>query len=285
MAEGVRGFGDRLSEKIASASPLCVGIDPSSALLSAWGLGDDVRGLEQMARTAVHAAADVAAAIKPQVAFFERHGSRGIGVLESVITDAREAGLLVVADAKRGDIDSTMTAYGEAWLADGSPLCVDALTVTAYLGIDAMAPVFELCRSTGRGLFAVVASSNPEGRGLQRATMADGRSVEETLLAALGAANARDRAEDSTCGPFGAVVGATREAGALDLASLGGPFLVPGVGAQGATPNDVAALFSGCAPKTVLVNASRSILAQGPDASSVAAAAASLASELATSLG
>jgi len=238
-----------------------------------------------MARTAVHAAADVAAAIKPQVAFFERHGSRGIGVLESVITDAREAGLLVVADAKRGDIDSTMAAYGEAWLADGSPLCVDALTVTAYLGIDAMAPVFELCRSTGRGLFGVVASSNPEGRGLQRATMADGRSVEETLLAALGAANARDRAEDSTCGPFGAVVGATREAGALDLASLGGPFLVPGVGAQGATPNDVAALFSGCAPKTVLVNASRSILAQGPDASSVASAAASLASELATSLG
>ena len=281
----VESFGDRLCERVAATSPLCVGLDPSSSLLEKWGLADSANGVEAMARTTLEAVANEAAAVKPQVAYFERHGSAGIAALERVIAEARSLGLLVVADAKRGDIDATMTAYGEAWLAEGSPLAADALTVTAYLGLGAMAEVFALARATGRGLFCVVASSNPEGRLLQEAITLPGESVEASLLGELAAENQRQREDGARVGSFGAVVGATRTAGSLPLASLGGPFLVPGVGAQGATPKDVGALFRGMSPHSVLVNASRSILAQGPGGAAVQRAAAELAEELRSVLG
>ena len=277
-------FGARLLARVAVTSPLCVGLDPSAGLLAKWGLEDSAEGVEAMSRTTLEAVAEVAAAVKPQVAYFERHGSQGIAALERVIAEARSAGLLVVADAKRGDIDATMAAYGEAWLADSSPLAADALTVTAYLGLGAMSQVAELARATGRGLFCVVASSNPEGRGLQEATTATGRRVEEQLLEELAAWNAAEVNEGAAVGSFGAVVGATRTAGTLALGSLNGPYLVPGVGAQGATAKDVGALFSQVAPHSVLVNASRSILAEGPDAGAVRRAASALGGELSDAL-
>jgi orotidine-5'-phosphate decarboxylase len=281
MAEG---FGDRLVARVAERSPLCVGLDPSSGLLGRWGLADDPGGVEAICATTIEAVAAVAAAVKPQVAYFERHGSAGIAVLERVLAMARAAGLLVVADAKRGDIDATMAAYGEAWLSEGSPLAADAMTVTPYLGLGAMAEVFELAARTGRGLFCVVASSNPEGRMLQEATTAEGPSVEEHLLGELARANRSALGGDGGLGPFGAVVGATRQAGSLDLGSLGGPFLVPGVGAQGATPDDVGALFAGVPAHSVLVNASRSILGAGPGATEIERAARQLADQLRQSL-
>ena len=281
----VESFGDRLCERVAATSPLCVGLDPSSSLLKTWELEDSATGVEAMARTTLEAVAETAAAIKPQVAYFERHGSAGIAALERVIAEARSVGLLVVADAKRGDIDATMTAYGEAWLAEGSPLAADALTVTAYLGLGAMTEVFALARSTGRGVFCVVASSNPEGRLLQEARTHSGRSVEANLLAELAAANQHQIGEGARLGSFGAVVGATRTAGTLPLGDLGGPYLVPGVGAQGATPNDVGELFSGVASHSVLVNASRSILAEGPGVDDLRRAAAALGAELRVALG
>jgi orotidine-5'-phosphate decarboxylase len=280
------GFGERLAASIETTTPLCVGIDPSASLLSSWGLADDATGLEVMGRRVVEAVVSTAAAVKPQVAFFERHGAAGYVALERIVTDAREAGLVVIADAKRGDIDSTMSAYADAWLGPGSPLEVDAVTTTAYLGIGAMGTLVELARSGAKGIFVVVASSNPEGRTLQRAQTETGRRVEEELLAELAGLNDAELAETKAAtGSFGAVVGATRTAGELDLASLHGPFLVPGVGAQGATPDDVAAIFAGCRPGTVLVNASRSVLGSGPTHEGLRSAARQLGDELAVALG
>ena len=279
------GFGDRLAAQVAATSPLCAGLDPSAALLERWGLPDGPHGLEVMGRALIEAVGGVAAAIKPQVAFFERHGAAGIAALELVIEEAHRAGLMVVADAKRGDIDSTMAAYGSAWLDASSSLCVDALTVVAYLGLGAMEAVVEQATLAGRGLFVVVASSNPEGRSIQEAVTAGGDSVEASLLSELARRNG-DEIEQlgRSVGSLGAVVGATRQAGRLDLPSLNGPFLVPGVGAQGATPRDVGELFEGCMPGTVLVNASRSILAAGPSVSALATAASELAGELTRSV-
>jgi len=277
-------FGDRLAARIEATSPLCVGLDPSATLLAAWGLDDEPAGLEAMGEAVIAAVASHAAALKPQVAFFERHGAAGLAALERLLAAASAAGLLVVADAKRGDIDSTMAAYGDAWLRDSSPLRADALTVTAYLGLGAMAAVFEQARAGGRGIFCVVASSNPEGRRLQEATTSAGTSVEAALLAELAAGNAAERAQGARLGSLGAVVGATRSAEGLDLASLGGPYLVPGVGAQGAGPEDVGRLFAGVAASSVLVNASRSILAAGPSEPALGEAAAALGEQLATAL-
>jgi orotidine-5'-phosphate decarboxylase len=279
------GFGDRLVGAIATTSPLCVGVDPSSALLAAWGLEDSAAGVSQLSMTVLEAVSDVAAAIKPQVAFFERHGSAGLAALEGLLAEARGLGVLVVADAKRGDIDSTMAAYGDAWLRDESPLAADALTITAYLGFGAMAAVVDQARRSGRGLFCVVASSNPEGRSLQEANTASGLSVEASLLAELAASNASELVAGAGLGSLGAVVGATRSVGNLDLASLRGPYLVPGVGAQGATAHDVGRLFEGVTPNSVLVNASRSILAAGPSIAGLRSAARALADELRAALG
>ena len=282
MAES---FGDRLRRRVEQTSPLCVGLDPSSGLLERWGLPDSPAGIAAMADAVLAAVAPAAAAIKPQVAFFERHGAAGFAVLEEVLAAGRDQGLLVIADAKRGDIDSTMAAYGQAWLSEESPLKADALTVTGYLGIGAMQEVLELAAATGRGLFCVVASSNREGRTLQEATIPTGASVESMLLNQLAHANEWERAcSGATLGPYGAVVGATRTAGSLALESLGGPFLVPGVGAQGATPADVGALFAGVPRGSVLVNASRSILATGPDRGALRAAAEELGGQLAEAL-
>ncbi|HLK45572.1 MAG TPA: orotidine-5'-phosphate decarboxylase, partial [Acidimicrobiales bacterium] len=182
-------FFDRLSSAVARVGPLCVGLDPSSALLEAWGLDDDAKGAEHLARTVLEAVAPVAAVVKPQVAFYERFGSAGYAVLERVLASASELGLVVIGDAKRGDIPSTTAGYAQAWLADASPLAVDAVTLSAYLGSAALGPAFELAHATGRGVFVVVASSNDEGRGIQTAAVPTGATVETTLLAELDAAS------------------------------------------------------------------------------------------------
>jgi orotidine-5'-phosphate decarboxylase len=286
MAEPTTPFGQRLSEAIIATSPLCVGIDPSKALLEAWGLDDAPSGLERLGRCVIEAVAGRVPAIKPQIAYFERHGAQGYEALERVLADARAARLLVVADVKRGDIDSTMEAYGEAWLGDESPLVADAMTVTTYLGFQAMAAVVDRAQASGRGLFVVVASSNPEGRALQTATLASGQRVEAGLLEELGRINSTEVARSGAAlGSIGAVVGATRTAGELELSSLGGPFLVPGLGAQGANASDVGRLFRRCRSSSVLVNASRSILGAGPSKEKLARAAGELGAELREALG
>ncbi|WP_236239085.1 orotidine-5'-phosphate decarboxylase [Streptomyces sp. CC228A] len=268
-------FGARLRRAMDERGPLCVGIDPHASLLSAWGLTDDVRGLTAFTRTVVEALAGTVAVFKPQSAFFERFGSRGVAVLEQAVTELREAGALVVMDAKRGDIGSTMAAYAETYLREDSPLFSDALTVSPYLGYGSLAPAVDLARESGAGLFVLALTSNPEGAEVQRAVRADGRTVAATMLAHLAAENAGE----APMGSFGAVVGATLG----DLSSfeldVNGPLLAPGIGAQGATPADLPAVF-GAAVRNVVPNVSRAVLGRGPDPASLRDAAQRYADEV-----
>ena len=256
-----QSFGDRLQERIRALGPLCVGIDPSARLLTSWERGDDVSGLEFAALATLEAVSDVAVAVKPQVGYFERFGSAGYVVLERVIAEATDRGLLVIADAKRGDIYSTNAGYADAWLSDRSPLAVDALTVSPYLGFGAMTPFFERAVASSRGVFVVVASTNEEGRVLQTATTASNDLVEDYLLQSIAEFNE----QSESLGALGAVVGATRDLPRTDLAALRGPILAPGAGAQGANAEQVGRLFARCTPGTVLVNVARAIGDAGPD--------------------
>jgi orotidine-5'-phosphate decarboxylase len=254
-------FGARLHDRIRELGPLCAGIDPSRELLSRWDRPDTIESLEFFAMTVLEAVTGVVAAIKPQVAFFERFGSLGFRVLERLVVEARDADVLVIADAKRGDFSLTNEAYAQAWLSEESPFAVDALTVSPYLGVAALAPFFNAASENGRGVFVLAATSNPEGRILQRARTEDHERIEDMVLREVASLNHRDEG----LGSFGVVLGATRDAPEFDLDTLAGPYLVPGVGAQGADANDVARLFSRSESPTVLVSVSRDILSTGPE--------------------
>jgi orotidine-5'-phosphate decarboxylase len=265
-------FGARLARAFRERGHLCVGIDPHRSLLDAWGLADDARGLEEFGLRVVEATAGRAGIVKPQVAFFERHGSAGYAALERVLAAARDAGLLVIADAKRGDIGSTVDAYGAAWLAPDSPLRADAVTLTAYTGVGSLDGVRAAAEAWGAGVFVLAATSNPEARDLQRAVLpADGsgdaaRTVARGIQDAAVAANGPLDDPRADPGSFGLVIGATVDAAdaGLDLAQLPRtPILAPGFGHQGALLGDVRKLF-GPAAGVVIASASRSILQAGP---------------------
>lgn len=260
-------FGRRLAAAMHSRGPLCVGIDPHPELLRAWGLPINAVGVESFARTVVAAVGDRVAAVKPQSAFFEEFGSAGIAALERVLADARAAGTLVVLDAKRGDIGSTMTAYARAYLADDAPLAADAVTLSPYLGFDSLAPALELAERTGRGVFVLALTSNPEGSQVQHARDADGRQVAQRIA---DAAADRNRGQ-IPLGSVGLVVGATIGRTGVDLTRVNGPLLAPGLGAQGATVADLRTVF-GTELAGVLPTSSRDILRAGPSAAGLRAA-------------
>jgi len=271
-------FGARLAAAMDAWGPLCVGIDPHPALLAAWGLPDDVRGLRDFARRVLDAVGGRVAAVKPQSALFERHGSAGVAVLEEIVAAGRQTGTLVIVDAKRGDIGSTMAAYADAYLRDGSPLAGDALTVSPYLGFGSLAPAFDVARASGRGLFVLALTSNPEGASVQHAVPDGGpRSVAGAIAEAAGERNAAELAgAGGVLGSIGLVVGATiGDAVArlgIDLAAVRGPLLAPGVGAQGAGAAELTAVF-GPARRAVLASSSRGVLAAGPDVAGLRSAA------------
>lgn len=259
-------FRDRLGAAIAAHGHLCVGIDPHADLLRAWGLEDSAAGARELGLRVVAASTGIASAVKPQAAFFERHGAAGAAALADVLAAARAAGLFVLADAKRGDIGTTMDAYGEGWLTPGADLEADAVTVSPYLGVGALTPAFARADAAGKGLFVLAATSNPEAAPLQGALLPDGRSVARAVVD-----DVRGRGQ-------GVVIGATGALGdvGLDPAELVGmPILAPGYGAQGARLADGPARF-GAAADLVLASASRSILLAGPDgvADAIAAHAA-----------
>ena len=305
------GFRARVIAAVDQIGPLCAGIDPSSDLLARWGLPDNASGLREFSARCLEAFGGVAPVLKYQVAFFERHGAEGIKVLEEVIGSARTSGSIVIADAKRGDIGSTAAAYAEAWLDQSSPLCSDAVTAVPYMGLGALAPMFDRALSMGGGVIVVVRSSNPEGRWLQTARVAGvapaagegsragaepdrrssaepdhGRSgagahaVEDALLASIAELN---RAS-AGAGHVGAVVGATLAPSEFPLASLGGIVLSPGFGVQGGTASHLARLFGGCPPGTVLANVSRSLLDAGPDIAPLRARAIDMRDEITAAL-
>ena len=192
------------------------------------------------------------------------------------------AGLIVIADAKRGDIDSTSEAYADAWLGEASPLAADAVTAHPYLGLGALAPLVRLGAANGRGVLVVARSSNPEGRGLQQATTSRGVGVEDMLLAEIAELNG---SPEVPAGTVGAVIGATLKPSAFALSQLGGVILAPGLGAQGAGPTDVATRFAGCRPGSVLPSSSRGLLNEGPDPAALQRSARSLNRELAAAMG
>ena len=254
----VSRFGSRLRAAMDERGPLCVGIDPHPSLLAAWGLSDDPSGLESFASTCVEALAARVAVLKPQSAFFERHGAAGIAVLERTVAAARSQGCLVLLDAKRGDIGSTMQAYADAYLRPSSALAVDALTVTPYLGFGSLQPVIDTALASGGGVFVVTLTSNPEGASVQGARTG-ARSVSGDILAAVGTLNAGKH----PLGSVGAVVAANLAEVTDDLA-INGPLLAPGLGAQGGTAEGLRRIFAGVLDQ-VLPSTSREVLGAGPD--------------------
>jgi orotidine-5'-phosphate decarboxylase len=273
-------FGNRLHRAVAARGPLCVGIDPHAALLTRWGLSDDVAGLERFARTVVDALADRVAVLKPQSAFFERFGSRGIGILESTIRQSREAGALVLLDVKRGDIGSTMAAYASAYLDPSSSLCSDAITLSPYLGVGSLRPAFDMAAAHGGGVFVLALTSNPEGPTVQHAVTGDGRTVAQAVIDEISQLNAGA----DPLGSVGLVVGATIGDTGHDLSKVNGPLLAPGLGAQGATPAGLRAIF-GESVRNVLPSYSREVLNAGPDVADLRAAAQRAADDCRAALG
>ena len=258
----MEAFGTRLRQALDAKGPLCVGIDPHPELMRAWGLPYDVHGLAQFSRTVVDAVVGRVAVVKPQSAFFERFGSAGIAVLESIIRQLREAGTLVLLDVKRGDIGSTADAYAHAYLDPSSPIYADAITVSPYLGFGSLRPVIDLASEFGSGVFVLALTSNPEGASVQRATGPDGRTVAQTIINEISQLNEGVQ----PLGSFGIVVGATIGDSGHSFANINGPLLAPGIGAQGASAADLRRVF-GSELANVLPSVSREILGAGPTVS------------------
>lgn len=263
----VLDFGSRLAAVFSDRGPLCLGVDPHSFLLQAWGLPDTAAGVRELSLRAVDAAASTIGIVKPQIAFFERHGAAGYAALEDVLAAARSAGLLVIADVKRGDIGSTVAAYGEAWLTPGSSLEADAMTIVAYQGLGSIAEPIELARTHGKGLFVLAATSNPEAPAIQTAHIRQGEFVGRSVAAGIVAGVNELNADSNALGSLGVVVGAT-----VDLDDYGvdtseltrTPILAPGFGEQGAQLDDLSRLYPGLTGN-VVANVGRSVLRHGAD--------------------
>ncbi len=295
MAEPVDSFGARLSAVFDSLGQLCVGIDPHSYLLGEWGLPDSAVGVRDFGLAVVEATAGSAGIVKPQVAFYERHGSAGFAALETVISAARGAGLLVIADAKRGDLGTSVEAYAQAWIAPGAPLEVDAMTISAYQGVGSIAAPMSIAEANGKGLFVLSATSNPEAKALQTARLATGSTVAASIVNDVVGWNRSRTGGAETGSPetspvgrhrvasVGVVLGATVDFGEYDISldALAGspstPVLAPGFGHQGARYSDLRSIYGPAAPNAV-VSASRSILQTGP--SGIAEAIAMHAAEV-----
>ncbi|MBF4593097.1 orotidine-5'-phosphate decarboxylase [Curtobacterium flaccumfaciens] len=266
---GPASFGDRLASAMGERSPLCVGIDPHAATLAAWGLARDEQGLTAFGATLVDAAAGRAAIVKPQVAFFEAAGVAGYRALDATIRRARDAGLLVVADVKRGDIGTTGDDYALAWLDRDGPFAADAMTVSPYLGYGSLRGTIDVARRNGAGVFVLAATSNPEARVLQTAVLAEGPRTGRTVAAGivLDVADDNRSVGDQALGDVGLVLGATLHLDdfGIDADAIGtAPVLAPGFGAQGARIEDLRALY-GARAEQVLVSESRGLLTDGPD--------------------
>jgi orotidine-5'-phosphate decarboxylase len=258
-------FFERLTALATQRGALCVGIDPHEESLALWGLPFTLAALETFSRGMVAHLADTVAVFKPQSAFFEAFGSPGIAVLERVLADINQAGALSILDVKRGDIGSTMSAYARAYLADDSALASDAITLSPYAGLGALQPAIELAAASGRGVFVLARTSNPEGSRLQNSRDATKVSVAQQIVDEAQCVN------DAATSPLvGLVVGATRADIGVDLARFTGWVLAPGIGAQGGRMSELATRF-GAATNRVLPSASREIAAAGNDSQAIRA--------------
>jgi orotidine-5'-phosphate decarboxylase len=264
VTKSMASFAQRFLKLVESRSPFCLGIDPTPQLLKAWNLPHSAEGLERMCEGVVEAAEERLAIVKPQSAFFERFGSRGIEVLEKLIDAFHERGTLVLVDGKRGDIGSTVEAYAQAYLGPESAFRADAITAHAYLGFGALKLLLSHAVDVGAGVFIVVRSSNVEGMPLQTAVLSDGRTVADSLADSITEFN--EHAFGSDIGPIGAVIGATIENDllpTLDRLSRS-LILAPGIGHQGATFDDLRKRFERHADRAI-PSSSRAVLDRGPN--------------------
>ena len=263
-------FGDRLAAKVAeTGSALCVGIDPRGPFPDSVlrGLSDSrsghARAVERYSQGLIEAVAPYCCAIKPQVALFELYGGYGLTALDAVCATAREHGLLIIADAKRGDIASTATAYAEAWIGirpgESAPLA-DAVTVNAYMGPDTVEPFLEVADRHGAGLFILARTSNPGAAELEEQALADGGEVWERVASWIAGWSA-GRTGASGVSSVGAVIGATAPAVVRTARDRmpATPLLLPGVGAQGGRIEDLAPAFERHAAGGLVV-AARSVI-------------------------
>ena len=262
---------ERLRTVTGQRGRLCVGIDPMPSVLDAWGLAHDVDGVERCARGIVEELGERVAVFKPQSAFFEAFGSKGVAVLERVLDDIRDAGALSILDVKRGDIGSSMAGYAAAFLGDDAPERADAITLSPYLGFGSLRPAIDAAVAGGQGLYVLARTSNPEGAPVQLA-----RSGEVTVAQHI-VDEARELNE-SSAHAIGLVVGGTHGDLGIDVGGFNGSILVPGIGAQGGTVESLSATF-GQALRHVLPTASREVIGRGR--SHLHAAAGSLLSAVA----
>jgi len=263
-------FGDRLAEAVErKRSQLIVGLDPVIDLLPVELAGDAHLGRAEAAeafsrfcRGIIDAVSVYAVGVKPQLAFFEALGSDGMRAFEDVCAYARSAGLIVLADAKRGDIGSTSRAYATAYLEprDGQPPLADAMTASPYLGRDSVEPLLAACRREGAGIFCLVKTSNEGVADIQDLALLDGSPLWQHV-ARLVAEWGEDLVGERGLSSVGAVVGATHPRAIGEARKLipRAVLLLPGVGAQGASAADVARAFTS-GPASALVAASRSVL-------------------------
>ena len=263
MSDVGPGFVERFEALRAKRGPFCLGLDPTPALLRAWGLDDDIWGLRRFCERVIDACEQRVAVLKPQSAYFERFGAAGLEVLADIIGSIHALGSLALLDVKRGDIGSTNEAYAEAFLGPDSPMEADAITLNAYGGFAALKPYLDRADATRSGLFVWVRSSNPEGAALQRAQVEPGVGVAAHLADAITAHN-RERVS-AGLGPVGAVVGVTAPDAPEIVARLPASLiLAPGLGAQGGTWETVAERFAEARTRLVPTSA-RGVLGDGPD--------------------
>ncbi|MGO1544887.1 MAG: orotidine-5'-phosphate decarboxylase [Gulosibacter sp.] len=268
-----RPFGERLADTMDRFGHLCVGIDPHTYLLEKWGLPVSAVGAHEFGLRIVEKLAGRVGIVKPQVAFYERFGANGFKVLEDVFAAARDAGLIVIADVKRGDVGSTLEAYSEAWLTPGMPLEADAMTINPYQGFDTFKPPLEMTEKYHKGLFILAATSNPESASVQTARRVrgsqEGRSVAGGIAARTALWN-REHSVGRSKGSVGVVIGATVDLELLDIdvddlaTEPDTPILAPGFGFQGADFADARQIF-GKSAENVIVTSSRGMLEEGLD--------------------
>jgi orotidine-5'-phosphate decarboxylase len=261
-------FGSKLQTAFSSYGQLCVGIDPHASLLEEWGLADDASGLEFFANAALDSAVGTVGIVKPQVSFFERHGSKGFSILEKLAERASQTDVLVIMDAKRGDIGTTMDAYFDAWLGQNAPFISDALTVSPYLGFGSLEDTLSGALDRGKGVFVLAATSNPEGASVQRATIGN-KTLAKQIWDSLCEINSVTTQGNGKLGSFGAVLGATLNLQSFGLSAVqdgqaksATPILAPGFGAQGAELSASKQLF-GEGSSQVIHSVSRSVLKAG----------------------
>ena len=245
-------FGQRLLDTFAKNGQLCVGIDPSSDQLHSWGLEVSVEGAKSFSFSMLDAAYGKVGIVKFQVGFFEQFGAQGFTALSDLLEEAQSRGFVVIADAKRGDIGSTMSGYARAWLSSEAAFVCDALTVSPYLGPDSLAETVNIALENNRGLFVLAATSNPEATPLQ-SSLSDGKSVARSVM------DFADSCSSGGLGSIGVVVGATVDHAELGLdssESVNFPVLVPGFGVQGAALTNTRLLLS-CYADAAICNVSR----------------------------